>query len=103
MNKIKIVLLLLLGLLSNHLQAQHTLSGKLVSMLDSTSIDHCKVFLTRHQVTYTDSLGNFRFTNLPDGHYVLHFSSLDFKHAKQGIDIKGANVNLTIKLTPSHQ
>jgi len=103
MNKIKIVLLFLLGLISNHLQAQHTLSGKLVSMLDSTSIDHCKVFLTRHQVTYTDSLGNFKFTNLPDGHYVLHFSSLDFKHAKQGIDIKGANVSITIKLTPSHQ
>jgi Fe(3+) dicitrate transport protein len=101
--KIKAVLIILMSFFTSRLFAQHTLSGKLVATQDSITFDHCKVYINKHQVTFADALGNFNFYNLPDGHYMIHVTSLDFKHTKQAVDIRGKNETMTIKLVTSHQ
>ncbi|GAB3705579.1 TonB-dependent receptor [Spirosoma flavus] len=79
--------------------AQHQLSGTIRARQDSVAVKGCTVYLNNgRRSVQTDSLGEFVFDNLPNGHYVLQTASPDFKASKQNANINGQNEDVTIWL-----
>lgn len=66
---------------------------------DSAAVKGCTVYLNDGKRTATtDSLGKFVFANLPDGQYVLHTSSPDFKASKHTTIISGRDQDVVIRV-----
>ncbi|MBD2756471.1 TonB-dependent receptor domain-containing protein [Spirosoma validum] len=79
--------------------AQHRLSGTVLSRQDSVAVTGCTIYLNNgKRSVLTDSLGQFSFTDLPNGHYVLHTSSPDFKSAKISVNLAERDQYVVIQL-----
>ena len=99
MTKFTVFSLFLFCLFSTAISAQQQLSGMVQAQHDSAAVSGCTVFLNdgKRSAT-TDSLGKFVFTNLPDGQYILHTSSPDFKTAKHTTTLSGRDQYVVIRL-----
>ncbi|MVM30823.1 TonB-dependent receptor plug domain-containing protein [Spirosoma sp. HMF4905] len=77
--------------------AQYQLSGTVQARHDSAAIKGVTIYLDNgKRQAVTDSLGQFTFTNLPNGQYVLHTSAPDFKASKQTIALAGRDQSIRI-------
>ncbi|SFE61736.1 TonB-dependent receptor [Spirosoma endophyticum] len=99
MTKFTVFSLFLFCLFSTAISAQHQLSGTVQARHDSAAVKGCTVYLNDGKRTATtDSLGKFVFANLPDGQYVLHTSSPDFKAAKYTTTVSGRDQYVVLRL-----
>lgn len=99
MTKFTVFSLFLFCLFSTAISAQHQLSGIVQARHDSAAVKGCTVYLNDGKRTATtDSLGKFVFVNLPDGQYVLHTSSPDFKSVKHTTTISGSDQYVVLRL-----
>ncbi|MDI9311774.1 MAG: TonB-dependent receptor [Limnohabitans sp.] len=76
-------------------QAQHTLSGKVVS--DSIDLIDVEIKLNHKQKQLTDKQGFFRFENLQKGNYLVTIEERGFKKYQQSIHLE-SDKELTIVL-----
>ncbi|UFH57384.1 TonB-dependent receptor domain-containing protein [Spirosoma sp. KNUC1025] len=91
--------LLVLLIIATPALAQYQLSGVVQARHDSSAIKGCTIYLNDGKRTATtDSLGQFLFADLPNGTYVLHTSSPDFKTTKLSASITGRNQHIIIQL-----
>jgi Fe(3+) dicitrate transport protein len=103
MNKLKFVFIFFSLLIINEAFAQYSLSGQVVSALDSSYAGNCIVRLSEgKKETMTDSLGHFEFTNLKNGKYTVSTSSPEFKPYQQTISINGENQFIQLLLLPDY-
>jgi len=80
---------------------QHTLTGMVVSMTDSTTVSGCTIHLgDGRYATTTDAQGRFTIDNLSRGTYTLHFIQSDFQYKKHEVTIKDRDTHVTIQLEP---
>jgi len=79
--------------------AQYQLSGRVQSRQDSVAVNGCTIYLNNgNRTALTDSLGQFSFSNLPDGNYILHTSCPDFKAARQAVRIAGQDQSVVMRV-----
>ncbi|WP_018342607.1 TonB-dependent receptor domain-containing protein [Cytophaga aurantiaca] len=101
MNKFSIPLSVLFCFLLTGVFAQHRLSGKVSSAVDSLHIEVCTVALNNGElVVNTDSIGRFHFDNLTDGSYTLSTHCIGFITATQTIVMSGKNKHTHILIYP---
>jgi Fe(3+) dicitrate transport protein len=100
MMKLKAFSLLLLISLSICSYAQHRLSGVIRSAADSIPVKDCQVLLEGNRQTVTDSAGSFEFPSLPGGRYSIQILSDDFRPLKQGVAVRGKDVDIVLFLSP---
>ncbi|HTF19477.1 MAG TPA: TonB-dependent receptor [Chryseolinea sp.] len=80
---------------------QYTLSGRIFSAEDTTSIKDCDVSLNHGKWTaVTDSYGRFLFHDLPNGTYSLLAANLNFIHSTREVRINGADSKIVVALQP---
>jgi iron complex outermembrane recepter protein len=99
MNKIKgFILLLLLGIISNSVFSQVEVEG-LVKDSQGNVLESVNVFLqdTKH-FEATDKAGNFKFTNVPSGDYILSVTHIGFKSLKESVVVTNKNISLSLTL-----
>lgn len=73
--------------------AQRSLSGKVVSAKTGEPIDAAAVYINDLRLgTITDSSGNYHFTNLPSGNFVVEARSVDYKSITHNINFANAVV-----------
>lgn len=101
MNKFSILILFLFCFLATETVAQHKLSGKVTSAIDSVHVQECTIALNNGVfVTNTDSMGRFHFDNLKDGTYNLSTYAFGFVTTKQTIVINGKNKHVHVVVHP---
>ncbi|HSY60856.1 MAG TPA: TonB-dependent receptor plug domain-containing protein, partial [Cytophaga sp.] len=101
MNKFSILTLILFCFLATETAAQHKLSGKVTSAIDSVHIQECTIALNNGVfVTNTDSMGRFHFDNLKDGTYNLSTHAFGFITTKQTLVINGKNKHVHVVVHP---
>lgn len=70
-------------LLALSAQAQYTLTGRVGTRPDTLGVGGCVVYVNNgNRQTLTDSLGQFRFDNLPGGSFTIQTSHPDYKAAR---------------------
>ena len=75
------------------LLAQRTLSGKVVSAKDGSPLEAASVYINDLRLgTVTDSLGNYHFSNLPSGSFVVEARSLNYKAVTHNIAFSSSAV-----------
>lgn len=100
----KILITTLLSLILSSVMAQYSISGRVYSTSDSVFVPKCKIYLNKKtNFTYTDSLGHFSFENLPNGHYILHTSDLNFKNSRKSVHINGKNEVVKLEIHHNHK
>ena len=93
--------ILLLCFISLQAFSQYRLSGTVSSQEDSTFIKECVIYLNDDKKTaVTDSRGKFSFTDLPNGDYILHFTSLEFEYLQLPVRISNSDQVIRIQLAP---
>ena len=101
MNKFSISILFLFSFIVTETVAQHKLSGKVTSAVDSVHIEECSVALNNGAfVVNTDSTGRFHFDNMKDGTYILSTHMFGFISTKQTIIISGKNKHVHVIVYP---
>lgn len=81
--------------------AQYRLSGTVMSSGDSSFIKECVIYLNNDKTTaVTDSRGRFLFTDLAEGDYVLHFTSLEYEYAQVPVTLSDHDVAIRVMLHP---
>jgi Fe(3+) dicitrate transport protein len=81
--------------------AQYQLSGMVTSSEDTSAIKDFVVYLNDgSKLVTTDGRGRFLFSDLPNGKYELHFSSLEFVYVKQEVTILNSNQFVQVYLSP---
>lgn len=84
--------------------AQYRLAGVVISTSDSAAIKDCTIFLDYDQrSTITDSHGRFIFDDLPNGKYIVHFTSLEHQYIKIDASISNTDEFVKITLEPREQ
>lgn len=93
--------ILMLVFLSTSALAQYRVSGIVHSEKDSSAVTDCVVYLNDdRKSTTTDSNGKFLFEDVPNGNYVLHFTSLEFTYYKAEITVSNNNKYVRVVLQP---
>lgn len=101
MNKISILVSFCFCFLFSEAFAQHKLSGKVSSAVDSIQFGECTIALDNGvYVTNVDSSGHFSFNNLKDGTYALSTHTFGFNSSKQTVTINGKNKHVHVVLYP---
>jgi len=101
MNKFSIFILFLFCFFVTETLAQHKLSGKVASAIDSIHVEECTVALNNGAfVANTDSAGRFHFDNLKDGTYNLSTHMFGFVSTQQTITISGKNKHVHVIVHP---
>lgn len=101
MNKFSILILFLFGFLATQAIAQHKLTGKVTSAVDSLRVEECTIALNNGAfVANTDSLGRFQFNNLKDGTYTLSSHAFGFITTTQTVVISGKNKHVHVIVYP---
>ncbi|MFD2574458.1 TonB-dependent receptor domain-containing protein [Spirosoma soli] len=99
MTKFLVFSFLAIWLSSSAVLAQFQLSGKVQALTDSVAVTGCTVYLNNgKRSTVTDSLGQFRFLNLPSGRYVIHTSHPEFKAASVTTNLADRDLNIVVML-----
>ncbi len=84
--------------------AQYTISGRIQSSIDSSSLANCIVSLEPSNLTVlTGANGYFEFTNLKNGHYTLHSKSLGSQSIKKNVKVDGNDVVLSLVMNFNEQ
>lgn len=80
--------------------SQYRLSGTVSSQEDSTYIRQCVIYLNDDKNTaITDGMGRFSFDNLPNGEYMLHFTSPSHEYLPMPVVISNADVAVRVYLS----
>ncbi len=78
-------------LLNLSLFAQRTLSGKVTSAKTGEPLEAASVYISDLRLgTITDSLGNFHFSNLPSGNYVVEARSINYKSITHSVSFNAS-------------
>ena len=81
--------------------AQFRLSGTVMSQEDSTSIKDCIIYLNDDKLTaITDARGKFSFDDVPNGTYIVHFTSQEYEYQPVPVVISNENRTLRMYLVP---
>ena len=97
----KIKFLIVVSLISFAAKGQYSITGSIATESDTIPVSDYHIVLNNGKYSTTaDSLGNFKFTGLPNGKYSLYATSSYFKPYHQNLTIKDQDVTLTIKPTP---
>ncbi|MBT1697430.1 TonB-dependent receptor [Fulvivirgaceae bacterium PWU4] len=79
--------------------SQYRLSGTVSAQEDSTAIKECVVYLNDGKSsTMADGRGRFLFEDLPNGSYILHFTSPGFQYHQQPVTIQNNNQHVRVRL-----
>lgn len=101
MMRSKVFSTILFCLLTSLAFGQYTLSGRVISALDSSGVKDCSIHINDGKlVATTGDDGNFVLTGLPNGKLILHVTHSDFKYTKAEEIINGNNLNIVIGLQP---
>lgn len=88
MMRSKVCNTILFCFLSASVLAQFRLSGTVGSFEDSLAVKECVVYLNDgKKFSITDNRGKFAFEDLPNGHYILHFTGAEYEYHKDSINI----------------
>ena len=89
----KYSLVTIFTLFSFSLFAQRTLSGKVTSSKTGEPLEAASVYISDLRLgTVTDSLGNYHFSNLPSGNFVVEARSINYKSITHNVSFAGAAV-----------
>ncbi|WP_417431211.1 TonB-dependent receptor [Halpernia sp.] len=89
--KFKYSLSLFLGLFLGFLgYSQNSISGKVLDINTNTPIANAKITITDlHNSIQSDSAGNYHFSNIPAGTYLIEATVADYKSYSKNITVKG--------------
>lgn len=99
--KLKVFSILLFSFISLHAIGQYRISGTVSSKEDSTFVKECIIYLNDgKQSAISDSRGKFFFDDLPNGAYVLHFTSTEFQYIQIPVAISNRDQVIRVQLEP---